>query len=69
MQTYNNKDGLNGWFWIEYRLSMAKYFLVASALRADETGLVTRLRTLSMNNRRENLIKLFSLLAAFARFT
>jgi hypothetical protein len=45
------------------------HFLVASALKADETGLVTLERTLSMNNRRENRVKLLLFLTSLARFT
>lgn len=41
---------------------------MASALNAEDTGLVTRFKTLSMNKRRENLIKLLLFLASLARF-
>lgn len=46
------------------------YFLVASDLKADETGFVTRLSTLSTNRRRENLMNwllLLLILASLAR--
>lgn len=51
------------------KISILAYFFVASALKADETGLVTRERTLSMNSRLENRVKLLFFLTSLARFT
>lgn len=47
---------------------MISYFLVASALSADETGLVTRPSTLSTKRRRLNCENLLLRSSAFTSF-